>query len=197
MKSGTILGTMLQPFRRNDQRNAERQFASTGAGSQRNDKRNDARIPTPERSTTPLGVERWNGGPVSERIKPGSGKGLKAKWPLRLAGLVGLFSKKPAAKPVAASAPRARPTTAPLPPARAAAPAQKQSPAQAERARCARIVRYGLAQAVEARGDLAPVLAAVGWAFDSALTADAAIDALDARAAVAGLHHHRNAARRG
>lgn len=138
------------------------------------------------------------------RSKPSTG----SKWPGLLAALSGLPAalKKRKAATTPTPEPKARPQRATRPAPSHTAPAAdpeqhavaQQSPAQAERARCASIVRHGLAQAVDARGDLAPLVAAMGWAFDTDVSAAVAIEALDARAAVAGLrHHHHLAARRG
>jgi hypothetical protein len=54
MKSGTTHGTTVQPFHWNERWNAERRFASIGAGSRWNGTWNEARIPTLERSTHSL-----------------------------------------------------------------------------------------------------------------------------------------------
>jgi hypothetical protein len=64
MKSGTIRGTAVHAKKRNDQWNAERPKPAPMLAFQRNDTRNDNRIPTPERSTHSLEsgtVERRNG----------------------------------------------------------------------------------------------------------------------------------------
>lgn len=58
---GTEAGTAPHPFQWNERWNAERQIASIGAGSRWNGSWNGARTPTPERSPSSLGGERWNG----------------------------------------------------------------------------------------------------------------------------------------